>query len=291
MMPPSDSNQPPLASSEPLLNVGCGHCYHDAWTNVDLIATGPGVQQVDLRRGLPYQAASFEAVYHSHVLEHLLPEDAARMLRECQRVLRPGGILRVVVPDLEGIAKAYLQALEAASSGDAYAIANHRWMTLELIDQMTRQRSGGRMGGAMRDTQQLNHDFIRARIGGECDDPQRQRPRKTLSQRVQRLLGSMRERIAALTVRCVAGSSAHAAFREGRFRQSGEIHRWMYDRVSLANLLAEVGFEKITVCRAHESGIPDFDSYQLDRTGPRVRKPDSLYMEARKRKVAVARAA
>ncbi len=69
----------------------------------------------------------------------------------------------------------------------------------------------------------------------------------------------------------------------GRFRQSGEVHKWMYDRVSLGQLLQQAGFVQIRVCAANESSIPDFNRYQLDILGDgTTRKPDSLFMEATK---------
>jgi hypothetical protein len=76
-----------------------------------------------------------------------------------------------------------------------------------------------------------------------------------------------------------AGADANKAFREGLFRESGEIHRWMYDRFSLQRLLIHAGFVDAKVCEADKSAIPDFNSYDLDIHGEIVRKPDSLYME------------
>jgi SAM-dependent methyltransferase len=55
----------------------------------------------DLRKPLPWANGQFEAVYSSHLLEHLTWGDAAQLLRESRRVLAPGGVCRVVVPDLE----------------------------------------------------------------------------------------------------------------------------------------------------------------------------------------------
>jgi predicted SAM-dependent methyltransferase len=53
----------------------------------------------DLRRGIPLPDACADFLYTSHFLEHLEPEGAVSLLREANRVLRPGAILRVVVPD------------------------------------------------------------------------------------------------------------------------------------------------------------------------------------------------
>ncbi|MDQ7834342.1 MAG: hypothetical protein RDU24_03075 [Humidesulfovibrio sp.] len=66
----------------------------------------------------------------------------------------------------------------------------------------------------------------------------------------------------------------------GRFRRGGEVHHWMYDRLSLGRLLGAAGFAGVCVCAAHESAIPDFARHHLDVTlDGRVRKPDSLFME------------
>lgn len=271
----------PLNDPPRLLNVGCGRCFHPAWTNIDLVACSPEVRQYDLRRGLPYDDDTFDGVYHSHVLEHLTPEAAPFMLGECRRVLKPSGVMRVVVPDLEGIARAYLASIEAVERDEnEMTIANHQWMTLELVDQMTRQRGGGRMGPMMRSADQINRDFIRGRLGHETQGNAKVQRRKTIGMRMSRLVADVRKSLATAAVRIIDGQSGAAAYREGRFRNSGEIHRWMYDRISLAGLLVELGFESPRVCRSDQSRIPGFDDFQLDRDGETARKPDSLYLEA-----------
>ena len=63
----------------------------------------------DARRGLPLADGAADAVYTSHFLEHVRRTDALRFLRECHRVLRPGGVLRIVVPDLRRLARQYLE--------------------------------------------------------------------------------------------------------------------------------------------------------------------------------------
>src|SRR5690349_21176406 len=97
-----------------MLNLGCGASFHSSWANVDVVARDPTVICHDLRNPLPFAAGAFEVVYHSHVLEHLSREQARFLIAECFRVLRPGGFLRVAVPDLETICRLYLTHLEAA---------------------------------------------------------------------------------------------------------------------------------------------------------------------------------
>lgn len=67
----------------------------------------------DLRRGIPVDDASVDAVYHSHTLEHLDRDAVPGFFAEILRVLRPGGVQRIVVPDLELVARRYLESLDA----------------------------------------------------------------------------------------------------------------------------------------------------------------------------------
>lgn len=63
----------------------------------------------DIRKPLPSDSGSVDAIYSSHMIEHLTRDEGERFLRECYRVLRPGGNIRVVVPDLEGVVRKYLE--------------------------------------------------------------------------------------------------------------------------------------------------------------------------------------
>lgn len=276
---------PPRYAAPRLLNLGCGARPDARWTNVDLHPRSAGVRQCDVLAGpLPFADASFDAVYHAHLLEHLPAERAAEFLRECRRLLRSGGVVRVVVPDLEQIARFYLQALEQARSGDDAGAARHAWFTLELLDQLTREREGGQMlaqlarveaGGEAWRRVGAEAASLRARLAASRQQP----PSWWASQRrrvVGWLFGSWRERL----IRWLLGAE-YEALQVGRFRRSGEVHHWMYDRVSLATLLAEAGFTQIRVVAAGESAIPDWPAYELDTFADGTpTKPDSLYMEA-----------
>jgi predicted SAM-dependent methyltransferase len=264
-----------------LVNVGCGRQAHPAWCNLDLTACAPGVIEHDLRRGLPLRDNSCDAVYHSHVLEHLRPDEAADLLAECFRVLKPGGTLRIAVPDLEGIARNYLTKLEAAADNPA-ASPDHQWMTVELLDQLVRTRSGGQMRRYFEDEHLPNRPFVRSRIGSEIGGWGTGGARPGLGTRLKRAVGKIQRGAALAAARITLGRQGYQDLKEVLFRRSGEVHQWMYDRVSLQRLLESHGFEQVRRCTAVESRIPDFAGYELDALDGEVRKPDSLFMEATK---------
>jgi SAM-dependent methyltransferase len=68
----------------------------------------PRIVLHDLRRPLPWPPGSVEAVYTSHTVEHLSREQGQHLFAECRRVLKPGGVLRVVVPDLKHVVEDYV---------------------------------------------------------------------------------------------------------------------------------------------------------------------------------------
>jgi SAM-dependent methyltransferase len=83
-----------------LVNVGCGSAGLKDWVNIDCFRA-EGVTLVrDCRTALPLPSGSARGVFTEHFLEHLdYYEEAPRFLSECIRVLQPGGVLRIIVPD------------------------------------------------------------------------------------------------------------------------------------------------------------------------------------------------
>lgn len=252
-----------------LANFGCGTTLHEEWDNFDLVPSRPGVRRLDLSRPLPFPTEGYVAIYSSHVLEHFDRGLVRGFLSEVFRVLKPGGIFRVVVPDLEKIVRAYVSAMEEVDRGEMGASERHEWLCLELIDQTTRSFSGGYMGRYWASRPLPQREWILDRMGEEAG----------------KIIESV-DRAIAGGARALSRKDIYVLPREKReavasFREGGEIHRWMYDRVSLRRLLEEVGFREIRVCGATESRIRHFVSYQLDTDAEgKVRKPDSLFMEA-----------
>ena len=287
--------RPELRSTR--LNLGCGRRYRTDWTNADLFSADPSVLSIDLRYPLPVADARFGLVYHSHVLEHLDAAAGQQLLRECCRILAPGGTIRVVVPDLELLAAWYLQALSAAAGSpgvstatrltaiDPAALLRHRWAASMIIDQCARDSSGGDLAHLWSDSTSLKADAwlapksglemhgLAAQIDGQPSSlPPLSPPRKSLPRRLRE----------SLAKRLLGRAETHA-LRIGRFRLAGESHKFMYDRLSLASALTLAGFSSITVHTAASTSTDLFDPAGLDTDlAGAVYKPESLFIEARK---------
>jgi len=266
-------------SSGRLLNIGCGSVFHPDWENIDLVPFDETVRQLDATTGLPYQSGAFEVVYASHVLEHVAPHQVGDFLGEIKRVLAENGIVRLVVPDLEQITRAYLQALQEAKCGSRAAKLEHRWMTIELVDQMVRQfPDGGEMVRFLLRHREEGFRVAEERLGYEISNAPMPDGKQSKKEWMIAAAGDplfndeqIFKRRAAMTKQQI-----------GEFRSGGEVHLWMYDAVSLGDLLQEHQFRDPRTCHASQSAIPNFTKYNLD-TLPNgsPRKPDSLYMEAR----------
>jgi ubiquinone/menaquinone biosynthesis C-methylase UbiE len=96
----------------------------------------------NIAKGLPYSNSSVDAVYHSHLLEHLDPPDAKALFAEALRVLRPGGIHRTVVPDFEQLCRLYLASVDACDR-DATLVREHDSSIAVIIEQMVRKIPDG----------------------------------------------------------------------------------------------------------------------------------------------------
>lgn len=96
-----------LAASRPLrLHLGCGSLYKEGWVNVDLAGTRVDLAW-DLSRPLPFAPGSVDAIFHEHLLEHLTYARGLELNRRCRALLRPGGVLRIGVPDAGAALHAY----------------------------------------------------------------------------------------------------------------------------------------------------------------------------------------
>ena len=78
------------------LNIGSGFLYREGWVNVDKFKEDRVDILADLEHGLPFDDDTFDYVYASHVLEHIV--NCADLIKDVHRVLKKGGIFEVYVP-------------------------------------------------------------------------------------------------------------------------------------------------------------------------------------------------
>jgi predicted SAM-dependent methyltransferase len=104
------------------LHIGCSAKLKKDWLNIDLCPQAD--MTLDMRERLPFSDDSCSIIYSEHFLEHLdYPDQANFFLKECYRVLEPGGLFSVGVPDTEWpIAEYAGQKMEGY-----FRIAKERW--------------------------------------------------------------------------------------------------------------------------------------------------------------------
>jgi SAM-dependent methyltransferase len=75
-------------------------------------------QQVNVTHGLPWPTQTIDAVHSSHMIEHLSFEEGLRLLKEIRRVIKPTGVVRVLVPDAEELMRRYDNTVNDTYLGD-----------------------------------------------------------------------------------------------------------------------------------------------------------------------------
>jgi predicted SAM-dependent methyltransferase len=261
------------------LNAGCGRHFRTDWVNLDFQAT-PHVQACDLRQQLPFPENTFDAVYSSHVLEHFDTHQARYFIGELKRVLKTGGIIRLATPDLERMVREYLQNLKAWDKERSQSNRRrYEWILMEMFDQMTRVRSGGLMLEKIH-AGDVEPSYVVTRTGDELKTllfplpatnlpPIKPHPPtffKKLERQYKRMLRMLRSK----------------PVREQSAADTGELHRWYYDRLSLEFLLTQAGFGAYAVVEYNVSKISGWSTMNLDanQEGDGMRKPDSIIVEA-----------
>ncbi|MFA7301110.1 MAG: methyltransferase domain-containing protein [Candidatus Shapirobacteria bacterium] len=114
------------------INLGCGPLARNNWTNIDYgllpllgkcgltkvagwfglidknyVTVWPKFKYFDIRHRLPFENSCVNYIYCSHVLEHFEKNEVFKILSECRRVLKKGGVVRIVLPDLKKLIDSY----------------------------------------------------------------------------------------------------------------------------------------------------------------------------------------
>lgn len=119
------------------LQLGASTHLLPGWLNTDLCATRPGLVYLDVTRPFPLPDSGFDYVFSEQMIEHISYEQGQFMMRECLRVLKPGGTLRVSTPDLS----ISLQLYGEPQDGELRAYQN--WFIRRELPHLAGNPNGG----------------------------------------------------------------------------------------------------------------------------------------------------
>ena len=157
-----------MKRSHNFLNVACGDTFikDSSWTNIDFTSSSPSIKKANILDGLPYEDNSFDVVYSSHFIEHIPVDQIEFFFNDVYRILKPGGLIRLVTPDLEFLNNEY------KVNYDKKAFKKANFITSLTIDQCVRSVSGGKLKKDMDNFYNSNDsemiDYIKLLIGPEA---------------------------------------------------------------------------------------------------------------------------
>jgi predicted SAM-dependent methyltransferase len=136
------------------LHWGCGRSVASGWINADRVAREGVDIACDIRDGLPLASGTLDYAFSMHALQEVPLPDLVPVLEELRRVLRPGGVLRLCLPDLDkgiaayqrGDASHFLVPDEDASSLGGKLVTHMLWyghsrslFTADFADELLRR--------------------------------------------------------------------------------------------------------------------------------------------------------
>ena len=271
------------------INLACGQVFIDDsnWINFDYVNSSESVKKANLLKRLPIKQEIADLVYSSHFLEHIPRPKVNDFLNEILRILKPGGVVRFVLPDLENMANSYVNLRKQGDHQKA------DFLVLEMIDQCVRNKGGGELGvffskiKSNPDQYKFMSEFVRERTGDDltpCSFQQKQNY-NFFSKNLKSILASITQRIQQYWIKIVL-LVLPPAFRDQNISLAsiGERHHWIWDFYSLKKILEEVGFLDVKRVSASTSIIKDFPFYPLDidDEGKPRKGAESMYVEATK---------
>ena len=273
------------------INLACGPVFlnNSNWINFDYTSSSKAVKKANLLKRLPLKRAIADLIYSSHFLEHIPYAKVNDFLNEILRILKPGGVVRLVLPDLENMANSYVNLRKLGDHQKA------DFLVLEMIDQCVRNIGGGQLGvfyskikGHPDQFKSMN-EFIRERTGEDLKaySFHQKQNYNFFSKNFTSILAVIVRRIQRYWIKIVI-FALPSAFRDQNISLAGigERHHWVWDFYSLKKKLEAVGFVDVKRVSASTSIIKDFPFYPLDlddRGQPR-KGAESMYVEAIKPK-------
>lgn len=106
------------------LHLGCGDYWFDGYINIDIAVYGGTDMLYDIRKGLPFQFETVEIIEAYEVVEHFNKYEIDEILKDWHRVLIPGGMVKISVPDMDGLIAMYADQ-PARAIEQIYGLEDH----------------------------------------------------------------------------------------------------------------------------------------------------------------------
>ena len=229
------------------------------WTNIDAIKQDKNVYNYNPNFGIPFLDENFDIIYVRDILERLSEKRVVSFLKDCLRTLKPGGIIRIAIKDLEGICKNYLKELDNLRNNKSINDSRLTFSKLELLDNLTLEKKGGKVDEFVKKNFDREGQYIISRIGKDS-------AYSIKNSDIQNFIKN------------------ETAFPVQNMELLNSLDKYLnlYDFYSLKKILKEVGFVDVAQKSFNESSSKDFLNYSLDSDNEgKIKHPDEIFIEAR----------
>lgn len=270
------------------LNIACGDIYIDNnfWENIDFSSKSSSIKKVNILNGLPYDDNTFDIAYSSHFIEHIPKEKIPYFLSEVSRVLKVGGIFRIITPDLEFLTKEYIANYEMKDFKRASFISSL------IIDQCVRNVSGGELIQDLEKIYNSNDNsminYVKELTGPEVFNILEKHKLPLIKKIINALKDDPKSifyLLQLLRIKTVI-KILPRVFRDTNVSQAtiGEKHFWIYDYESLSKDLKNHSFHNITKVKYNSTTHKDYIFRDLDEKDSLPRKgTHQIFVEAEKK--------
>tara|TARA_B100001063_G_C16763468_1_gene557274 strand:+ start:247 stop:1080 length:834 start_codon:yes stop_codon:yes gene_type:complete len=267
------------------LNIACGDTFiqNENWINIDFTSHSTSIKKANILDGLPFKKNEFDVIYSSHFIEHIPQNQVKDFLMDSFRVLKPGGVIRFVTPDLEFLNNEYIKQYnkECFHKSD--------FITSLILDQCVRSVSGGKLKKDMDYIYNSKNkdmiDYVKLLVGPDAFSyislNEQSFTRKVIN-KIKKDPKFLFNILFMIRVKFVS-FFLPKTFRDLNISNAsiGEKHMWLYDFNSLSNLLEETSFNLVKRVSFDSTSYSSNIFSKLDMKNSKPRKGiHQLFIEA-----------
>lgn len=265
-----------------LLNIACGNVYikNKSWINLDIISKDKYVKKINLLKKLPFNNETVDAIYCAHFLEHIPVHKVKDFLKECFRILKKNGVLRLVLPDFESLTKEYLKQVKLKN------YTKSKIVQMSIIDQCVRRVPGGELGKfyniLLNEKKNKKHLIKYLNYLNGVNFIKYKKKKRDLFFFIEKIFFFINEKFINFWIKSVVFFLPKAFVEQNiSFARIGEMHHWLWDFYSLYDHLKQSGFNKIKKLTYNKSSYKGHELFMFDKNkkNAKTRGIESMYVE------------